>query len=464
VKRLKEESLKRNLILTFIWLWVASALAATLGAFWLAGRSAQISFDRILKDDALALGTQIHWEKTGPVFAADPNTADYLIFDSLSPSRFTVINQDGKKLVGNATLELPKNSSQQRTGVPLFFDSSNENGNLRVVAIRLDSNLSDNYVWVIVGESQAKRDQISKELAAAIFLPAIGLAFLIVPLLFAGIRYGLAPANAINDAVSKRGINDLSPIPLSQVPDELKGLISHINDLLKRLEEAVAHERRFISDAAHQLRTPLAGIKLLVGDLLRTNQESPQSPPDTEVLTELSQSSTRVTQLVKQLLTLARSEGVNKIETESVDIEQLILGLKRNWETSFINAGKEFRVNTDQHLIHGLRVESNYTLLLEILDNIIDNAFNYGGNLVELKAKFQDRKIILQVLDNGTQVLKEDIEKMLTPFWRGMNSLTHGVGLGLPIAQKTCNLLGGELSLQIKPEVLGTQVTVTLPA
>ena len=76
----KAESLRRNLVLTFIWLWVASALAATLVAFWLAGRSAQISFDRILKDDALALATQIHWDESGPVFAADPHTADFLIF------------------------------------------------------------------------------------------------------------------------------------------------------------------------------------------------------------------------------------------------------------------------------------------------------------------------------------------------------------------------------------------------
>ncbi len=463
MKRLKEESLKRNLISTFIWLWVASALAATLGAFWLAGRSAQISFDRILKDDALALGTQIHWEKTGPVFAADPNTADYLIFDSLSPSRFTVINQDGKKLVGNATLELPKNSSQQRTGVPLFFDSSNENGNLRVVAIRLDSNLSDNYVWVIVGESQAKRDQISKELAAAIFLPAIGLAFLIVPLLFAGIRYGLAPANAINDAVSKRGINDLSPIPLSQVPDELKGLISHINDLLQRVEDAVAHERRFISDAAHQLRTPLAGIKLLVDDLLRTYQESPNSPPDSEVLTELSSSSIRVTQLVKQLLTLARTEGVNTIETTQIEIDVLIQELKKHWDAIFINAGKELHIDSHFTELKLIKIQSNFTLLMEVLNNLIENALNYGGNLVELNATIHEDRLFFNVLDNGEKLSPGDVEKMLTPFWRGMDSYKHGVGLGLPIAQKTSLLIGAKLNIQIGPQVKGTQITVDLP-
>jgi two-component system sensor histidine kinase TctE len=459
----KAESLKTNLILTFIWLWVASALAATLVAFWLAGRSAQISFDRILKDDALALATQIHWEKTGPVFAADPHTADYLIFDSLSPSRFMVINQEGKKLVGNATLSLPAEAQLQKVGVPLFYDSNNENGNLRVVAIRIQDKNTQETAWVIVGESQAKRDQISKELAAAIFLPAIGLAFLIVPLLFAGIKYGLAPANAINDAVSLRGINDLSPIQLESVPSELRGLISHINDLLKRLKEAVAHERRFISDAAHQLRTPLAGIKVLVDDLLRTNQASPDSPPDPEVLGELSSAALRVTQLVKQLLTLARTEGVNTIETSPVAVGELVQELFRHWSFVFKEANKELTVSSYLQPLENFTIHTNFTLLMEIMNNLLDNALNYGGPRVEIKASVQKGRIIFQVLDNGSGIQREDVEKMLTPFWRGSEQLKPGVGLGLPIAQKTALLLGGELSIQVHPQVNGTQVSVNLP-
>ena len=459
----KAESLRRNLVLTFIWIWVASALAATLVAFWLAGRSAQVSFDRILKDDALALATQIHWEESAPVFAADTHTADYLVFDSLSPSRFMVINQNGKKLIGNAVLALPPNADQQKAGVPLFFDSDNETGNLRVVAIRLEHLPSPGYVWVVVGESQAKRNQISRELAAAIFLPAIGLAVLIVPLLFAGIRYGLAPANAINFAVSRRGINDLSPIPLSQVPDELRGLISHINDLLKRLQEAIAHERRFISDAAHQLRTPLAGIKLLADDLLRTSQASPNEPPNQEVLSELSTASARVTQLVKQLLTLARSEGVNAIETHETPLSPLVSDLLAHWEPLFIKNSKTLQLSTSTEELNTIHLKTNPTLLKEILTNLIENAFNYGGDTVDLNISTKDRRVVLRVLDNGSNVVEDDIEKMLTPFWRGKDLSQHGVGLGLPIAQKTCALLGGQLSIQVRPEVRGTQVSIDLP-
>jgi two-component system sensor histidine kinase TctE len=459
----KPESLRRNLVLTFIWLWVVSALAATLVAFWLAGRSAQISFDRILKDDALALATQLDWDPLGPVFAADTHTADYLIFDSLSPSRFMVINQNGKKLIGNALLTLPPSADQQKAGVPLFFDSDTDNGSLRVVAIRMENKQSRGYAWVVVGESQAKRNQISKELAAAIFLPAIGLAVFIVPLLFAGIRYGLAPANAINDAVSLRGIDDLSAIPLSQVPVELRGLISHINDLLQRLQEAIAHERRFISDAAHQLRTPLAGIKLLVDDLMRTTQASPSAPPDQEVLSELSKASARVTQLVKQLLTLARSEGVNSIEMSAIELGSFVNDIKNQWEPIFSKSSKEFNLTLDPIALGEIQFKTNATLLKEILTNLIDNAFNYGGMTVNFKLNLHEQSVLFKVRDSGEGVWAGDIEKMLTPFWRGQDHSQHGVGLGLPIAQKTCSLLGGTLSIQVRPEVEGTQVTVKLP-
>ena len=75
----------------------------------------------------------------------------------------------------------------------------------------------------------------------------------------------------------------------------------------------------------------------------------------------------------------------------------------------------------------------------------------------------QDRRVVLRVLDNGNNVVEDDIEKMLTPFWRGKDLSQHGVGLGLPIAQKTCALLGGQLSIQVRPEVRGTQVSIDLP-
>ena len=98
------DSLRRKLLTPLIWLWLFSSILATLVAFWFAGRATDSSFDRILKDDALALASQVHWQPQGPWFSVDSNTAASVIYDSLSPSLFMVANKEGHQLAGNADL------------------------------------------------------------------------------------------------------------------------------------------------------------------------------------------------------------------------------------------------------------------------------------------------------------------------------------------------------------------------
>ena len=167
--------------------------------------------------------------------------------------------------------------------------------------------------------------------------------------------------------------------------------------------------------------------------------------------------------MVKQLLTLARSEGVNIIETTEIELGELVTDLSNYWRPVFAQNSKVLHLSTEIQSLSKFKFKTNPTLLKEILNNLIDNAFNYGGDRIDLKASQESDRLLLQVLDDGESVVAEDLEKMLTPFWRGKDLSHHGVGLGLPIAQKTCALLGGHLSIQIRPEVHGTQITIDLP-
>ncbi|MCJ0762879.1 sensor histidine kinase [Variovorax terrae] len=456
-------SLLRKLLYPLLWLWLLPALLAMLAAFWLAGRTAQSSFDRILKDDALALGAQVRWDAEGPRFAVDSRTAASLVFDSLSPSRFTVRTGDGRTLVGNAELSLPQGSDQQPTGHPLFYDTPTTWGSLRAVAVRLEQAGRPESVWVIVGEAQSKRDQISRELALAIFLPAAGLGFLIIPLLFLGIRYGLAPARDTTLAVARRGIDDLSPLPLDNVPDELRGLIGHINDLLARLQEAVAHERRFIADAAHQLRTPVAGLKLLADDLQRTHHANPGQPPDSEVLDELHAAASRATHLVRQLLALARSERGTPAETTRFELCALLQEVAGRWQEPAAAAHKTLQADADLARLGPLWLSGSPILLEEALGNVIDNALLYGGPVVRISLEPAGDELLVHVQDNGPAIAPAVRDQMLTPFWRGDQASASGSGLGLPIAQKAVRGLGGELLIGSGPQGTGTRVTFRLP-
>ena len=463
MKLIKVFSLKKKLLVTFLLLWLMTVVIATLAAYWFSGSAAQVSFDRVLKDDALALAAQVKWEPSGPRFGVDTNTADFLIFDSLYQSKFIVLNKYGRRIAGNAELVVPVSTDITKVKESFFFDLPDSQGDLRVVALRVNHQIDKEWVWVLVGESHTKRNQISHELAAAIFLPAIGLAFFIVPLLLFGIRLSLASTIEISEAVSRKGINDLLPLSLESVPDELKVVILHINDLLERLKASIIHERRFISDAAHQLRTPIAGIKLLIEDLARTHDANPNQPPDSEVLQELIAASSRAAHLVRQLLSLARTDTRTVEQLEKFSLRNLIIEIAEKWQQPVVASHKKLIFGLGISKVYEIELTGNILLVEEAIGNIIDNAINYGGDEIKIDANLSERALTLSIHDNATEVTSDMVDAMLTPFWRGEHEVSVGVGLGLPIAQKAMRQIGGDLLIKCRPEVVGTAVLITLP-
>ncbi len=456
-------SLRRKLVAPLLWLWVVSALLAALAAFWLTGRSAQVAFDRVLKDDALALGSQVRWEGDGPHFLADSKVASSLVYDSFAPSHFLVRSSAGYLLAGNADLQMPpavENSTLARE--PVFYDSNSPWGRLRMVAVQMRHPLFPQAVWIVVGESLLKRQQLTEELAKAIFLPAAVLGFVIVPLILVGVRRGLAPAQAVAEGIERRGIDDLSPLPLANVPDELRGMVEGFNGLLARLEEAVVHERSFISDAAHQLRTPVAGIKLLVEDLRRVQRADPRQPPDAEVLEALHSSAGRITRLVHQLLTLARNTAPRAEPPQAVELRALLARVAAHWAAAAAAAGKVLEAPAASDA--PAWAAAHPVLLEEALANLVDNALRYGGHGVRLGLAAGQAGVgwSIRVDDDGPRLDEATRSQMLSPFWRGDDSATEGSGLGLPIAQKALRQMGGELLLPEPPEGVGTRVELRL--
>ncbi len=263
--------------------------------------------------------------------------------------------------------------------------------------------------------------------------------------------------------MARRGIDDLSPLPLDNVPEELRGLIGHINDLLARLQEAVAHERRFIADAAHQLRTPVAGLKLLADDLRRTHHASPGQPPDSEVLDELHAAASRATHLVRQLLALARSERNAPAEVTRFELCTLLQEVAARWQEPAAAAHKTLQVDAGMALLAPLWLSGSPILFEEALGNVIDNALLYGGPSVQMGLALAGDDVLVHVHDDGPTLSPATRDHMLTPFWRGDQTSASGSGLGLPIAQKAVRGLGGELSLGSGPQGAGICVTFRLP-
>ena len=463
--RWKQASLWRQLLMPLVGLWVASALVATGAAYWLAGRTTDRSFDRLLADDARALAAQLRWQNGQARFVASRETADSLVFDSLSLSHYVLRTESGRKLVGDLALDPPEEGSPPAGNAPLFFNHvpiHPEGGPmLRAVALRVQPSGGDEAVWVIVAESRTKRQQVSNEIAIAIFLPAGLAGFVIIPLLYYGIRQGLAPTRRISALVAQHGENDLSPLAVEDVPEELRELVQHTNVLLERLNASVQEQRRFIADAAHQLQTPMAGIRLLVGDMRRTQRADPDQPMDGEVLAQLDEVAARGARMVRQLLAYARAEEETVIEDQVFDAAAVALQASERWQATAAAAGKALQ---PPHFPPGDgMVRGSPTLLGEVVSNLVDNALRYGGPHVAVDVTALADRLHIRVSDDGPALDEATRAHMLLPFWRGHHGQPEGSGLGLSIARRVVERMGGRLSVRVGPGGKGTCLDIDLP-
>lgn len=459
-------SLWRQLLMPLVGLWVASAMVATGAAYWFAGRTTNQSFDRLLADDARALAAQLRWHDGRAHFVASRETADLLVFDSLLRSHYTVRTEDGRTLVGNLVLPLPLPDQPAPSNAPLFFDSPAEGGLvLRTVALRVQPQAGGEAVWVLVAESKIKRRQVTDEIAAAIFLPAGLAGFVIIPLLYYGIRRGLAPARHISALVVQHGENDLSPLSVQEVPEELRELVQHTNALLARLKASVQEQRRFIADAAHQLQTPMAGIRLLVGDMRRIQRADPSQPMDAEVLAQLDEVAARGARMVRQLLAYARAEDESVVEDQLFDAAAVAAQATLRWQGPAAAAGKtlqppsETTQTQNRHTVRG-----SPTLLGEVVSNLIDNALRYGGAHVTVEVQARKGRVHILVSDDGPALDAATRARMLLPFWRGDHGHAEGSGLGLSIAQRVIDRMGGRITVGTGAQGMGTCIDIDLPA
>lgn len=455
-------SLLKQLMLPVVSLWVACALLATSAAYLLAGRSTNTSFDRLLADDAQALSAQLRWNNGVASFAASKETADSLVFDSLSLSHYSVHTQSGRKLMGDMHLEIP--DIEARTDKQaIFFDHIGRRSGtpLRVVAQRIQPSPSDEAVWVVVAESKEKRRQVKDEIATAIFLPALIAGFFVIPLFYYSIRSALSPARQLSALVVTHGDDNLSPLPVEQVPQELRELVAHTNSLLQRLQTSVNEQRRFIADAAHQLQTPMAGIRLLVGDMRRIQKADPQQPMDAEVLAQLDEVATRGARMVKQLLAFARVAEDSATQPERFDAVEAVLEPTPRWRSNAQAAGKTLTVENHVDALQEFFLFGSPILLGEVISNLLDNAIRYGGQHIWLQLHHHGSDLVVQVQDDGPPLDAHAREHLLLPFWRGTHGKPEGSGLGLSIAQRIVERLGGRFELADKPG-LGACFEITL--
>ncbi|WP_442222541.1 sensor histidine kinase [Rhizobium sp. 2YAF20] len=272
-----------------------------------------------------------------------------------------------------------------------------------------------------------------------------------------GLQRGLAPVLRLRDAVRERGRQRLDPLPPDMVQSELRPLVHALNDHMERVQNQMAAQRRFVSNAAHQLRTPLALISTQASVAAR---ESDPGRRD-EALQALRASTRQVTRLASQLLTLSRAEpGSRRPRSDTVDLTATARQVLESQAEEALRRNIDLGLEAEAPVL----VEGDGTMLREMLVNLVDNALRYSleSGRVTVSVAQQDGTAILTVEDNGPGIPEGERSPVFERFYRIIGTEPEGSGLGLAIVREVADGAGGSVILGDGSDG-GLLVTVRLP-
>jgi two-component system, OmpR family, sensor histidine kinase TctE len=462
-------SIRRGLLRPLLWSWGIGLVAAVLGAYWLARTSANEAFDRGLQDEASALAAKVTWSDRGPLLDLSRQAMELVTWDSNDRNGFAMVDVEGNALAGDASVPVPALAMRRRSfAQPLVFDAEYDGDPVRGAVFSVSSPMLDRSVSVIVVETKNKRARLMRDLQLSIVLPALALGSVTFALLGWGIRRGLQPLRDVAQEVALRDAQDWRPLPLDRVPREAVPLIERINRLLADVEQSIHLQRRFVADAAHQLRTPVAGIRVLAQNLAEELATRPEQPGAWQpLLAQLERSTDRLSRLIGQLLSLARSETALSMDGEQETLDVLPL-LRESAEPLVLQGLREGRSIVLDAPDTPVMARAHRLWLGEVVNNLLDNALRYGGPTIVLRVRpLPQGGAEVVVEDNGPGVTPAQLPRLFEAFWRGERADLRndgGTGLGLTIAREVVLRLGGRLDAVSRPEVDGLRFTITLAA
>ena len=312
--------------------------------------------------------------------------------------------------------------------------------------------------FLVVAEKQAIRDELIDEIAFSTGIPQL----LLIPCLALAIillvNYVMKPVGELQQALSQRTINKLHAIRVSQPTVELKPLIDQLNYLLSELDKAWVREKRFTHTAAHELKTPLAVLRLNAENAL-----SSENPAELQNdLSHILKGIDRTDRLIQQLLMLARVESGNSFSFKPLDLMACLRDV--------IASLAPFALRQEQNLsLDGptsLTVEANLPLLRSLFSNLIDNAIRYAGGHADINIRVQTQgedQIQIRVCDSGQPIPEAIRERIFEKFFRANTERGDGAGLGMSIIRDIAELHGGTISLESQSSAEKNCFLVTLP-
>jgi two-component system sensor histidine kinase TctE len=428
---------------------------------------ANAPYDRGLANDVQVLSQQVREVDGRAALRLPLPASDMLRADATDTVFYLVLGSRGEHLGGDRELPLPPTLEPPVPGVIQYRD-----GMLRGVGIRIA------YTWVEprgarggqpalvqVAETLEKRTQLANEIIKGVIIPQFIVLPVAVLLVWFGLSRGIAPLNALQGRLRARRPDDLSPINEREAPQEIAPLVAAMNDLLARQAANVQAQRRFVADAAHQMKTPLAGLRTQAELALRN-----ASPEDMQAsLRLLIASSERTTRLVNQLLALARAEDPARSRAGfmPVDMQTIARDQTLGWVAEAMKRQIDLGLESDDDPIY---IEGNPLLLAELLNNLIDNALRYtpSGGTVTVRLYAEADDAVLEVDDSGPGIPPAERLRVFDRFYRILGTASDGSGLGLAIVREIALRHDGSITIagnshEVDDDTPGTRMVARFP-
>jgi two-component system, OmpR family, sensor histidine kinase TctE len=453
-----QKSLRRQLIARMLSVMLPLFILLWVIAHFSSQHFLNEAFDRSLVRRTYALADRVEVVR-GKVRIDLPVAArEIMVFDQEDLLFHRVLDQHAQVIEGELSMPPLPGNKGIRPGQLIVYDGYKDGEKVRVAAfaLSLKGTSASGVVLVQVGETLSRRLALANRATLAIVIPMLLMTLTAAAAIAYGVGRGLEPVGRLRDRLSARKAFDLSPVPLEGTPAELRPFLDEINSLLQRLSEAVDAQSRFVSDAAHQLRTPIAGIRAQAEAALASARHEDAQ----HALARIAQSAQTMGDLVQKLLILARVDAAeNTLRLIRLDGAELVREVAREWAPQALDKGVEigFEMSGGEAWVMG-----DAQLLREMLANLIDNALRYGGSRITLTVSHSEQGVMWQVADNGPGIPEQQHTAVFAPFHR-LSSGVDGAGLGLTIVQRIALLHGAKVSLGSANSGAGLVVSVKFP-
>ena len=443
-------SIRRSLLIFLSGALLLMIVGAGLVTYWVAVRAANDAYDRSLLDPALDIADNLRVDAVGALVDLPQKALEVLVYDHLDTVIFQVRSERGEITDGDPNLPAPP---PMAPGEHRFFDGAHRGEMIRLVGYR-----APNGYVVQVGETLNKRYRLVREILLAELVPTLLIGAASIGLVWWGVARGLRPLAHMRTELLGRSPRDLRPISQANTPLELSPVVEAFNGLLGQLHDSSMLQQRFLANAAHQLRTPLAGLQMHLELMLGRDLE----PGVRSELQRMHGATIRAGRLANQLLALAKAESVpdQARSLEVVDLVAVAGDAARDWSP----------VAIERKIDLGFALEPASTrgdplLIPELFDNLIDNALRYTppGGTVTVATGMHDGASQVSVEDTGPGIGAEERERVFERFYRIAGTNGDGSGLGLAIVKEIVDRHRATIAIGPGEGRVGTRICVSFP-